>query len=130
MTTPGEIRLGKLELEIMKVVWEREQATVRDVSEGLPSRHQRAYSTILTMMRKIEGKGYLVHEARDRTYVYRATITRNQVRRSFLADLVERVFDGSAQLVVSGLMDVRSLNRKELAEIRRLIGEKTRESRE
>jgi len=121
VSKPREIRLGRLELEIMKVVWERGQATVRDVAEGLPAPHRRAYSTILTMMRKLERKGYLSHRVNDRTYVYRATITREQVRRSLLADLVERVFDGSAQLLVSGLMDARSLSAKELAAIRRLI---------
>ena len=102
MRKRDEIRLGKLELEMMKAVWERGKATVHDVQRALRPRYGRAYSTILTMMRKLEMKGYLTHTVRERTYVYQSTITREQVRKSFLGDLVDRVFDGSALLVVSG----------------------------
>jgi len=66
----SDIRLGRLELQIMNVVWDRGKATVHDVKNAL-SRRKPAYSTILTMMRKLEVKGYLEHEVDGRTYVYR-----------------------------------------------------------
>ena len=119
-----EIRLGRLELDIMKAVWDRNGATVREVQESLSSRPARAYSTILTMMRKLEAKGYLRHEERDRTFTYRALVTRAQVRKSLLADLVDRVFDGSAEQVVSGLIEHRRLSRAELDEIRKTLAER------
>ena len=119
--SPGEIRLGRLELEIMKAVWDSGTATVHDVQQALAPRCKRAYSTILTMMRKLEAKGYLRHELDDRTFIYRATVSSAQVRKGLLADLVDRVFDGSAQLVVSGLLDRKKLSEKELAAIRKLI---------
>jgi BlaI family penicillinase repressor len=118
-----DIRLGRLELDIMKAVWDRNGATVREVQEALSSR-ARAYSTILTMMRKLEAKGYLRHEERDRTFTYRAIVTRAQVRKSLLADLVDRVFDGSAELVVNGLVEHRRLSRAELDEIRKALDER------
>jgi len=115
------IRLGRLELDIMKAVWDRNGATVREVQAALSSRGARAYSTILTMMRKLEAKGYLKHEEKDRTFTYRAVLTRAQVRKSLLADLVDRVFDGSAELVVSGLIEHRRLSRVELDDIRKTL---------
>jgi len=125
MTAPErEIRLGRLELDIMKAVWDREGATVRDVQEALKSRPSRAYNTILTMMRKLDAKGYLRHEERDRTFVYHAIVSRAQVRRSLLTDLVDRVFDGSAELVVNGLMEHKRLTRAELDAIRKEVAER------
>lgn len=117
-----EIRLGKLELEIMKAVWDRSQATVHEVREALMPLRNRAYSTILTMMRKLEAKGYLRHDVDERTYVYQPTISRDEVRQSLLADLVDRVFDGSARLVVCGLMDQKKISVNELDAIRKLVG--------
>ena len=123
MTKKREIRLGKLQLAIMKAVWDVGKATVRDVQITLRPRYPRAYSTILTMMRKLEFKGYLAHKVDERTFVYRPTITRAQVRKSLLAELVDQVFDGSIPLVVCGLIDRKPLSEKELAEIRKLIAE-------
>ena len=64
-------------------------------------------------MRKLEAKGFLRHEEKDRTFTYQATVTRAQVRKSLLADLVDRVFDGSTELVVNGLVEHKRLSRGE-----------------
>jgi predicted transcriptional regulator len=96
---------------------------VREVVEGLPCATRRAYSTILTMLRKIEAKGYLTHTTADRAYVYTPTISRGDVRRHLLGDLVERVFNGSPELVVSGLLDHKKLTDAELDRIRQLLEE-------
>ena len=106
----------------MKSVWDRGQATVHEVREALMPLRTRAYSTILTMMRKLEAKGYLEHDVDERTYVYQPTISRDEVRQSLLADLVDRVFDGSARLVVCGLMDQKKISVNELDAIRKLVG--------
>ena len=79
MAEKREIRLGKLQLAIMKAVWDHGETTVRDVRIALRPRYARAYSTILTMMRKLEIKGYLAHKMRERTFVYSPTITRAQM---------------------------------------------------
>jgi BlaI family penicillinase repressor len=117
----SEIRLGRLELQIMGVVWKRGKATVHDVKEALSQGRKPAYSTILTMMRKLEAKGYLEHEVHDRTYVYRAIISRQAVRHGLLGDLVDRLFEGSASLLLTSLVEQNRVSAKELREIQQLI---------
>jgi len=124
----SEIRLGRLELQIMSVVWNKGSATVHDVKEALTRGRKPAYSTILTMMRKLEAKGYLEHDVADRTFVYRATISREQARHSMLGDLLERVFEGSPSLLVSSLVEQNHITEDELREIRKLIAERKRQN--
>lgn len=121
---PSEIRLGRLELQIMSVVWGKGTATVHDVKEALSRGRKPAYSTILTMMRKLEAKGYLEHDVADRTYVYRATISRQRARHSMLGDLLERLFEGSPSQLVSSLVEQNQLTEHELSEIKKLIAER------
>ncbi len=123
-----DIRLGRMELQIMNVVWERGEATVHDVKDALSRGKKPAYSTVLTMMRKLEAKGYLEHEVDERTYVYRPTITRRSVRHSMLGDLLDRLFEGSPQLLVSSLIEQKRVSDKELREIRKLIRERSKEN--
>jgi predicted transcriptional regulator len=124
-----EIRLGRLELQIMNVVWEHGKATVHDVKDAISKGRKPAYSTILTMMRKLEAKGYLKHEVRERTYVYRAAVCREAVEHGLVGDLVERLFGGSASLLVSSLVEQDRVSEKELQAIQKLI-EKRREQHE
>ncbi len=119
----SEIRLGRLELQIMNVVWDRGKATVHDVKNAL-SRRKPAYSTILTMMRKLEAKGYLEHDVDGRTYVYRPSISQQAVRQGVLGDLVERLFDGSTSLLLTSLVEQNRISENELREIRKLIEER------
>jgi len=118
-----EIRLGKLELQIMNVVWDRGKATVHDVKNAL-SRRKPAYSTILTMMRKLEAKGYLKHEVDGRTYVYLPLISQQAVRHGVLGDLVERLFEGSTSLLLTSLVEQNRISESELREIQKLIEER------
>ena len=117
-----EIRLGRLELKIMNIVWDKGKATVHDVKDAISRGRKPAYSTILTMMRKLEAKGYLEHEVDDRTYVYRAMVSREAVRHSLLGDLVERLFEGSPSMLVSSLVEQNRITEAELREIQKLIG--------
>ena len=123
---PLEIRLGRLGLQIMNVVWDKGTATVYDVKEAISRGRKPAYTTILTMMRKLEGKGYLEHEVDERTYVYRATISRQEARQSLLGDLLERVFEGSPSLLVNSLVEQNKVTDEELREIQRLISRRRR----
>ena len=121
---PSEIRLGKLELQIMNVVWERGTATVHDVKDALSRGKTPAYTTVLTMMRYLEAKGYLEHEVDGRTYVYQPTLTRATARQSMLSELLERVFEGSPSLLVNSLMKQKRISAKELRRIRDLLRER------
>lgn len=117
----SEIRLGRLELQIMNVVWKKGKATVHDVKDVLGRGRKPAYSTILTMMRKLEAKGYLKHDVDDRTYIYRPAISQKAVRQGLLGDIIDRLFDGSASLLLNSLVEQKRVNKKELGEIRKLI---------
>ena len=120
--TKSEIRLGRLELQIMNVVWSRGKATVHEVRDELSQgRRKPAYSTILTMMRKLEAKGYLRHEVDDRTYVYEPSISRKAVRHSLVGDLVDRLFEGSSSLLVTSLVEQNRVTDQELREIQELL---------
>ncbi len=122
----SEIRLGRLELQIMNVVWEKGKATVHDVKDVLGQGRKPAYSTILTMMRKLEAKGYLEHDLDDRTYVYRPAISQQAARRGILGDIVDRLFEGSPSLLLNSLVEQDHISEKELKKIHKLIKERGR----
>ena len=124
----ADIRLGRLELRIMNIVWDKGKATVHDVKDAISRGRKPAYSTILTMMRKLEAKGYLEHEVDDRTYVYRATISRQTVRHGVLGDLLDRLFEGSPSLLVNSLVEQRHITEEDLRAIRKLIGRRRKKN--
>jgi predicted transcriptional regulator len=124
MRSPSKTLTGQ-ELEIMKIVWERRTATVRDVYEALLERRRVAYTTVMTMMKILERKGYLNRKQVERAYVYRPAQPKNSVIRVMVRDFVNRVFNGSAEPLLVHLIEDRHLTADEVEEIRRLIGERT-----
>jgi len=124
MRSPSKTLTGQ-ELEIMKIVWERRTATVRDVYEALLERRRVAYTTVMTMMKILERKGYLSRKQVERAYVYRPAQPKNSVIRVMVRDFVNRVFNGSAEPLLVRLIEDRHLTANEVEEIRRLIGERT-----
>ena len=117
---PKSKLLTDQELEIMKVVWERRRATVREVYETLLARRKVAYTTVMTMMGILETKGYLKKSAEERAYVYQPTQPKSQVIRAMVRDFVNRVFDGSAEPLLVQLVKDERLSPKELEKIARL----------
>ena len=109
--------LTEQELEIMKVVWERDSATVRDVYETLRAQRQIAYTTVMTMMRILERKGHLKVSRADRAYVYRPARARQRVLGEMVREFVDRVFGGSAEPLVQHLVRDRHLTEHDLKEI-------------
>ena len=93
---PATATLTPQELEIMKVVWQKGEATVRDVYEDLLERRKIAYTTVMTMMKVLEGKGHLKKRQDDRAYVYRPTRPEAAVVRGMVREFVDRLFDGAA----------------------------------
>ena len=112
--------LTEQELEIMKIVWERETATVRDVYEVLLGRRKVAYTTVMTMMKILEQKKYLKKNQADRAYVYRPAQPKGQVIGAMVRDFVNRVFNGSAEPLLVHLVEEHNLSREDLEEIARL----------
>ncbi len=120
---PPSKTLTDQELEIMKIIWERQNATVRDVYEALLERRKVAYTTVMTMMKILENKGYLIRKQVDRAYVYRPAQPKSRVIGAMVRDFVNRVFNGSAEPLLVHLIEDRQLTPEEMAEIRRLIGD-------
>jgi BlaI family penicillinase repressor len=114
------------ELEIMKIVWQRGTATVRDVYEELLKSRKIAYTTVMTMLGILEQKGRLQKTARDRAYVYSPTESQGQVVESMVHDFVERVFDGSAKPLLVHLAENKKITQKELDEISKLLKKQRR----
>jgi len=104
----------------MKIVWERDSTTVRDVYETLLERRKVAYTTVMTMMKILEQKKYLKKTQTDRAYVYRPTQPKGQVIGAMVREFVNRVFNGSAQPLLVHLVEEHKLTREELEEIARL----------
>jgi len=104
----------------MKIVWQRDSATVRDVYEALLEHRKVAYTTVMTMMKILEQKKYLKKTLADRAYVYRPTQPKRQVIGSMVRDFVDRVFNGSAEPLLLHLVEEHDLSSEELEEIARL----------
>ena len=112
--------LTELELEIMKIVWDHDTVTVRDVYETLLKRRKVAYTTVMTMMKILEQKKYLKKNQDDRAYVYRPAQPRRQVIGAIVRDFVNRVFNGSAEPLLVHLVEEHNLSKEDLAEIARM----------
>jgi BlaI family penicillinase repressor len=113
--------LTEQELEIMKVVWQLETATVRQVYETMLEHRRIAYTTVMTMMNILEQKGYLKKRQDDRAYVYRPSQPKQQVIRSMVREFVNRVFNGSAEPLLVHLVEDQHLSASDIEEIRKTI---------
>ena len=104
----------------MKIIWERERVTVRDVYESLLEHRKVAYTTVLTMMKILEQKGFLKKSQEDRAYVYRPAQAKTKVIGAMVREFVNRVFNGSAEPLLVHLVEDHHLSQKDLEEIARL----------
>ena len=115
--------LSGAQLEIMNVAWQRGECTVADVLASVRVRRRVSRNTIQTMLSRLEDKGWLAHRDDRGTFVYWPRVPRGQVQRQVLRDMVDTVFDGSAEGIVMALLEERTLSSAEAARIRRLIKE-------
>lgn len=106
----------------MKVVWDRQRVTVRDVYEALLERRQVAYTTVMTMMNILDQKGFLKRTAgEDRAFVYEPARSRQSVMREMVNEFVDRVFGGSANPLMVHLVEDEHVTKKDLDELRKLV---------
>ncbi len=111
------------ELEILQIVWELGNATVRQVHEAISSRRPVAYTTTMTMLGLLVKKGHLRREEKGRAFVYRPAQPKGRVVARMLDDFVTRVFRGSARPLVLALVRDRKLSKRDLEEISRIADE-------
>jgi BlaI family penicillinase repressor len=110
-----------VQLELLRIVWRLGEATVREVLESLPKRRKLAYTTVMTMMQVLERKGYLTHTVRERAYVYRPTLSEEQVTRGMVKRFVDRLFGGSPELLVVKLLEASDLSEAQLEALRQKV---------
>jgi len=121
-------KLTPLETLVMECMWEMEQATVRKVQQKLNEDHKdRAYNTVLTVLRMLRDKGYLQSRREGRSDVYWPVVSRSQAARRPLRELIERFFAGSAEALVSQLLSTGDLDAEEVRAIREEADQKLRE---
>jgi BlaI family penicillinase repressor len=118
---PKQTTLTPQELEIMKLVWQFEESTVRDIYEALLRERKIAYTTVMTMMKTLETKGYLKKRRQERAFIYRPTRPKNQVIGGMIREFIDRVFNGSAEPLLVHLVKERRIREKDLEKISRMI---------
>jgi predicted transcriptional regulator len=113
--------LTDAEAKVMAVIWQRQTATVGDVVMALRKGRGATYSTIQTILRILETKGYVTHEKVERAFVYRAVVDERQARRRALKHLLARLFNGSPSLLVSNVLEDEDIDPAELEQLKNLI---------
>ena len=113
--------LTDAELRIMRVVWERAQATVGEVVERLDATNRPAYNTVLTMLKILERKGFVTHEKDGRAFRYVPVIGRSQARQTAVSHLLSRFFNGSSEALVLALLGPDRVSDEERRRVRELL---------
>ena len=122
-------KLGDLQHAILRVLWERREATVVEVLEALSDERDRALTTIATMLTKMEKRGLVAHRSEGRQFVFRALVSESQVRRSMVAELTSKLFAGDLTALVSHLLQEHEIDAKELERLRTLVSEQEKRER-
>ena len=115
----GEVIFTDRELDIMAVLWERGPSTVSEVRDHLTDRL--AYTTVLTILRTLEGKGHVGHQEEGRAHRYHALVARDEAQVSALQRLTRKLFSGSTEVLLAHLVFDRDLSAKDLKRIRELL---------
>jgi BlaI family penicillinase repressor len=121
-------RLGDLQLKIMKVLWDRTEAAVTDVHQAVSAQGDWAYTTIATMLRKMEARGLVRHRVADRKFLYRPAVKAEEVTREMSAHLMEGLFEGSLSDMIAHLLTTRQISREELDRLEKLIAERRKKT--
>ncbi len=115
--------LSEAQLEIMNIVWDRGEVTVADVWKALAERRKVARNTVLTMLTRLQEKGWVACDEDGHAFRYRATLPREATLGTMIRRLVDTVFEGSAEGLVLALLHGRGISKEEAARIRKLIAQ-------
>lgn len=109
------------ELELLQILWERGQATVREIFEAVNAVRPVVYTGVLKQLQIMTEKGLVERDASERAHVYRAAVARDETQRRFVRELSERFFAGSASQLALRALEMEAASEEELDEIRRLL---------
>lgn len=118
---PETHQLTELQIALLRVLWERGEATVSEISDALRPERALALTTVATLLSRLEKRGIVEHETRSRQYHYRARVTESEVRRSMVEELTEQLFDGDVTALMSHLLTAREVSPGDLDRLKALL---------
>ncbi|OYV73339.1 MAG: hypothetical protein B7Z72_02740 [Gemmatimonadetes bacterium 21-71-4] len=121
------VHLTRRELDVMSVLWQRGSATVAEARDGIAD--DLAYPTVLTMLRTLEAKGHVRHELEGKGFRYYPVLESDDAGSSAVHRLLDKVYHGSRELLVAGLLSDQSIDEHELLRLRKLVNERIREAK-
>lgn len=120
----AERLLTEVELELMNAIWKTDECTIRDVVDRLPKERRLAYTSVATMMKILEEKGFLRSQAKEKTHTFRALVPREEYEKRTLNHVAAKLFEGSPSSMVMKLLDEAKLTREELKAIQKTLEER------
>jgi len=114
-------QLTDLQIAIMRVLWERGQATVAEICDALRPERGLALTTVATLLSRLEKRGVVTHETRARQFVYRPVVSEADVRRSMLSELTEQLFDGDVAELMSHLLTGREVSPGDIDRLKAML---------
>jgi BlaI family penicillinase repressor len=117
----GETQLGRMQFRIMQVLWDRGRVSAREITDALNESDAVAHSTVQTLLRQLEAKGAVGHDAEERTFVFFPRLKEDKVKRTAAREMLDHIFGGNVGSLVAHLLKAERLSRDELDELHRLI---------
>ena len=124
MARKTSTQLTPIELEIMKILWALGPSTVESVRQRMPAESGSAYTTVQTMLNLLEKKGKATRKLVERSYLYKAAESKTEARRQTMKDIIDRMFGGSAEELVMGLLETKQLSSAKLAKLQQIAAGK------
>ncbi len=118
---PDRHEITELQLAILRILWDRGEATVAELWETLHEQRGLAQTTVATLVARLQRRGIVERRTRDRQFLYRATITEADVQHSMVSELTERLFAGDAAALVTHLISASDMSPGDLARVKRMI---------
>jgi predicted transcriptional regulator len=113
--------LTDLQYSIMRVLWDRGEASAAEITQAIHAERGLALSTVATLLSRLEKRGVVVHDTRARQYVFKPTVTESEVRRTMVSELTDRLFNGDVTALLSHLLSAREMSPGDLARVKALI---------
>ena len=114
-------QLTDLQIAVMRVLWEKGEASVSEIWEALRPERGLAQTTVATLLSRLEKRGVVVHRSRARQFLYSATVTESEVRQVMVAELTDRLFDGDVAALMSHLLTARAVSPGDLAKVKEMV---------
>lgn len=116
-------QLTELQIGLLRVLWDRSEATVAEICDALRPARALAPTTVATLLSRLERRGIVRHRTVSRQFIYAAAVSENEVRQSMVSELTEQLFDGDVAELVSHLLSAREITSGDLEKVKELIAD-------